>query len=125
MTEKVLKVAMTLDELYAGLGEYRYRFDSEAVLQGAIQAALDALGFPYQREVRLDAKSRIDFLVGAIGLEVKVGGGLTPMLRQIHRYLAFPEVEGLLLVTTKSSHKRLVSMLQGKPVRVLHVGGWL
>lgn len=116
---------MTLDELHEGLSRYKYRFDSEVVLQDALQAALETLGYSYQREVKLDAKSRIDFLVGALGIEVKVGGGLAPMLRQIHRYLAFPEVEGLLLVTTKSSHKGLVSVLQGKPVRVLQVGGWL
>jgi len=116
---------VTLDELHEGLSSYKYRFDSEVVLQDALQAALETLGYSYQREVKLDAKSRIDFLVGALGLEVKVGGGLAPMLRQIHRYLASPGVEGLLLVTTKSSHKGLVSVLQGKPVRVLHVGGWL
>jgi hypothetical protein len=78
----------------------------------------------FAREVRLDKASRIDFMVGTIGVEVKVGGGISAVIRQLHRYAEFATVAELVLVSTKTSLARVPTELNGKRVRVaLLLGG--
>lgn len=115
----------SLSELRKHLAQYRYRFDTEADLQEKIEAALKAIGVSYEREFVLDPKNRIDFLVGNVGVEIKVKGSLADVTRQVHRYLAFEGVGSLLLVTTRTTHKGLVRTMQGKELDVLVVGGFL
>jgi hypothetical protein len=116
---------MDLATLKSELAQYRYRFDTEADLQVKVGAVLSELGLEYQRELVLDPKNCIDFLVGGIGIEVKVNGSLAAVTRQVHRYLGFEAVESLLLFTTRSIHGRLPDTIQGKRVAVLTVGGIL
>lgn len=116
---------MNLTELKDKLAQYRYRFDTEADLQAKVEAALKAIGVDYERELVLDPKNRIDFLVGGIGVEIKTNGALNEVTRQVHRYLGFEAIGSLLLVTTKVTHKRLVRTMQGKELDVLVVGGFL
>jgi hypothetical protein len=96
----------------------------EVALQAAVARALDDFGRIYNREWSLSPKDRIDFLVGDIGIEVKVGGSRTDLLRQVDRYLAFPAVNALLVVTTLRRHT-LPGILRGKPVLVLCLGDLL
>lgn len=78
----------------------------------------------FAREVRLDKANRIDFMVGAIGIEVKVGGGISAVIRQLHRYAEFATVSELVLVSARASLARVPTELNGKRVRVaLLLGG--
>lgn len=102
----------------------RLQFVSESDLQAAIADALDAAGIAYEREVRLRAADRIDFLVGNVGVEVKVAGTDLAAARQMQRYAASPSVEALVLATTKPAHLFLDGRpLVGVPVHVALIAG--
>ena len=97
---------------------------TEDAVQRAIEALLKKSCLAYEREVRLDKASRIDFMVGAIGVEVKIGGGISAVIRQLHRYAEFAKVSELVLVSTRASLARVPTELNGKRVRVaLLLGG--
>ncbi len=98
------------------------RFGSEKILQAGIEDALTKAGFPVRREVILAPKDRIDFLVGGVGIEVKIGGTLNDAIRQLHRYAASDKVSELLLVTSRLLLARVPSELDGKPVYAVYVG---
>lgn len=101
-------------------------FTAEADLQLALAARLEAeaqLGHPiagYTREVSLDQHNRIDFVVNVesirVGVEVKIGGSLSSVLRQLTRYADFPEIDELLLITTRSRHHHVWKTVAGKPL---------
>lgn len=99
---------------------------TENQVQRAIALVLTNHDVDYKREVRLDSASRIDFMIGTVGLEVKIGGGLSPLIRQLARYAEFATVSELVLVTTRASLARVPTELNGKRVHVaLLLGGIL
>jgi hypothetical protein len=107
---------------------------SEADLQRALAEHIDRM--PHSatetdpalaREVPLsDERSRIDLLVfpaitggPIIGVEVKLKGAPADVLRQLERYAACPEIDGLVLVTTSAKHLHLPRTFgNGKPLVV-------
>lgn len=96
----------------------------ESEIQLALARALSMNGISHEREVRLSKSSRIDFLVGTIGIEVKVDGGISAVIRQLHRYAEFATVSELVLVSTRATLARVPTELNGKHVRVaLLLGG--
>jgi len=107
------------------LARFRLDASSEASLQLAIAQALDESALSYEREVRLDARSRIDFLLpDGLGIEVKVDGSQTEVLRQLVRYADHEQVRALALFTTRSRHlSGMPSTLRGKPLTVRFQGG--
>lgn len=111
------------------LESFRFRFDAERDLQEAISEALlsseviRSSGNALSREVVLGPKDRIDFLVGGLGIEVKVDGSLSDLIRQLHRYAQSPRVEELLVVTSRSRLLALPTSIGGKPVSVAFVPG--
>ncbi|WP_439593911.1 hypothetical protein [Microbacterium sp.] len=78
------------------------------------------------REYRLSKTDRVDFLIDmrgplawqsvSVAVEVKIGGSLVDVTRQLTRYADSTEVHELLLVTTKASHHRIPPLINGKPV---------
>jgi hypothetical protein len=125
------RVQQDLHRIAATLGMYRFAIAREDDLQQAIAEALEKAGhahpyrvtsvFSAEREVVLDDRSRIDLLtVGGIGIEVKTQGRVGPVRQQCERYLASPQVRGLLLVTAVSQHRVIKSTVQSpKPFEVL------
>lgn len=97
----------------------RFRFSSEAQLQESIAEVLTAAGIPFEREVRLSAHDRADFLCGVVAIEVKIAGSLAALTRQVHRYAALPQVGAILVVTSRHRLAGLPDQLQGKPVLVV------
>jgi hypothetical protein len=113
-----------LHRLHELLSSYRFAFSDEDELQSAIEAALHRAGLDFEREARLDARDRPDFLVGDAAIEVKVAGSSAQVHRQLLRYAAHERVRSVLLVTTRSRHQlELPESLLSKPLSVLHVGG--
>jgi len=116
-------LALTLEHLAAAIEGYRFDTSSELDLCDGIERALGELRLqtvPVRREVRLGS-DRLDFMIGSIGIEVKVDGSLSALTRQVHRYLARDEVHALLIVTTRSTHMNMPAEMNGKPLRVLHL----
>src|SRR4051812_30355971 len=61
---------------------------------------------------------RIDFFLpdSRIGVELKVQGSPTAVLRQLYRYTLSPTIDSLILVTARIRLAPLSSMLNGKPL---------
>jgi hypothetical protein len=111
-------------DLASFLAGWRFRFDGEKALQAAIAGALDAAGVPFEREVRLGRAGTIDFLVaGGIGLEVKVGGSVADLTRQLFRYAGEDRVREVVLATTRRAHAFPDATMQGKPARCVVLAG--
>lgn len=104
---------------------------SERDLQDSVERALVAERVIYDREHRLDAKSRPDFFVEGpvlgrgIAVEVKIADSLSSLTRQLFRYADHPAVTGILVVTTLHRLRRLPPTMCGRPVVVLDVGDYL
>lgn len=119
MTTQTLTAA-SLSKVLAG---HTYRYASEIGLHLGLEQAMKDAGLTPQPEVRLGKAGRIDFIVGRVGVEVKVAGGTEALLRQITRYAHRHELDEILVVTTCRRHRALPETAAGKPVRVHLVGG--
>lgn len=103
---------------FAGTNEY--------VVQDAIEKLLRDRALDYRREHVLSVGDRIDFLVGDVGVEVKIDGGKGAVLRQLFRYAVHPGIAGLVLVTTRAKHLQgLPPTIFKKPVVGVYVAAWL
>jgi F0F1-type ATP synthase delta subunit len=98
-----------------------FRFSDEAALQDGIEVLLQRHGLDYRREMILSPQDRIDFMVGDIGIEVKVASPLSSVQRQLFRYAKDQRVKSLILVTTRAMHKQCPEELLGKSVEVVHL----
>lgn len=105
-----------IERICALLDSHRFNFQTEGELQNGIAAVLTDQRIPFVREHRLTGADRIDFLAAGLGIEIKVGGSLSAIIRQLHRYAQSAEITALLLVTTKASHLEYPQSLNGKPV---------
>ena len=110
---------MTVDDLHALLSRFAFRFASEADLQDGIETVLRDAGIAYERERILTKRDRIDFMVGGVGVEVKIAGGQAEVLRQLARYAGRVEVASLLLVTSRVQLGNMPPDICGKRLRVL------
>lgn len=107
---------MTADQIRQVLDRHTFTVSNELELHEALDDVL-SLAFPgcVEREVTLRNESsvslgRIDFMVDAVGIEVKVAGDPSNVRRQLQRYQRSPRVAELLLVTTRGRH---LTMLPG------------
>ena len=112
----------TAKEIIDLLARYRFHYSNEVQLQDGIAKALLANGISFEREVPLTASERIDFLVGAIGIEVKIHQASNTVLRQLQRYALCNEIQHLLLITTLSKHALLPKALNNKALDVIFLG---
>jgi hypothetical protein len=116
-------IADELGRVAAAIAANRYRYPAEVGLQDAIEVVLADAGIPAEREPRLTAADRIDFLAGRVGIEVKIAGRPADVERQLRRYAASPDVDALVLVTTRARHRAMPAVIGGKPVRVVWLSG--
>ena len=105
-----------------------FQYTTEDELQAAVTAELARVGASPVREYRLsDGRSRVDIwltpfedwdlpVTQGVALELKIDGTAADVRRQLDRYAACPEVEGIILVTTRSKHHHLPPTMNGKPV---------
>lgn len=125
-------LAERLEHLVRLLRAGRFRLHDEYAVQADVAVLLDD-AYPVgecQREARLSARDRVDFLVHAyeppaIALEVKVRGArVAATLAQLARYAEHPDVGALVLLTGKAG--AWPDAVGGKPLRVVSAGaGWL
>lgn len=96
---------------------YSYSLQSEARLQEGIGRVLQKAGIPFQREVWLSEKDRIDFLIeSGVGIEVKIQGSVSALTRQAHRYAQHPRIRSLVIACTRHSLARLPESFNDKPI---------
>lgn len=114
-----------MEKLYLLFSSMSFTCSTEKELQDEIASTLKLAGWTVEREVELVPGDRIDFLVGDVGIELKMSGATMAVTRQLHRYLGSPRLSGLILVTTKMRHRAVARELQGKPVAVVCVGAWM
>lgn len=116
----------TLAALTDLLSRARFGYANEKTLHEGIAAALTDAGYRVEREVTLTSRCRIDFLIDGVGVEVKTQGSPGPVLAQLGRYAACPQIRALLLVTTRSTLTHVPPVLHGTPVAVCIPGrAWL
>lgn len=105
------------------IGQHRFRYRDEDRLHAGIEDVLAAAGVDAIAEARLGPRERIDFLAGPVGIEVKVAGAVADVTRQLRRYATHPQIEALVLVTTRARHLGIPREIGGKPVRVVFLSG--
>ncbi len=87
-------------------------------LHRLVMDALDAAGIPYEHEVPLAPRCRIDLMVGSVGIEIKRGKVETVRVTaQLQKYAACPQLTALVVVTEKTLP--LPRTMNGKPVRLI------
>jgi hypothetical protein len=112
---------MTALELRIKLSRYRFNFVHEDQLQNGIAQALVTEGIEFEAEVKLSVRDRIDFMVGKLGIEVKVASPPALVMKQIHRYAQLPQIDEILLITNRCRHLMVPEIVNGKPVEVLFI----
>jgi hypothetical protein len=112
---------MTCDQIADLLRIQRFNFGSELELQDGIESVLRRAGLDYVREFKIGLGSRVDFLVGDVGIEVKIGGSLQAATRQLHRYAGSDKIGSLILVSSRLFHNLFPESLRGKPLRVVNL----
>jgi hypothetical protein len=118
-------LATRLEAIAAAVRGWRYTCVGEKALQASLGEALSRAGIAWRREVPV-ASGTLDFLVdGGIAIEVKTGGSLAALTRQVHRYLGEESLRAVLVVSTRAILDRLPPEIGGKPVRVVVLTGSL
>jgi len=112
-------MTLILDRIVDVIRGYRFVFIDEDELQEGLAAALTQAGLHPKREVRLDARSRVDILVERVAIEVKVGGSTSALERQLTRYAESDRVDALIVVTSR------VMRIRFAPSRGQAAVGWL
>lgn len=107
-----------LTQLLSGAG---WTAGSEFEFQQQAKARLSRANIQF-REEHVAGSDRFDLIVGRIVLELKVKGSPNKALQQCECYARRDDVDGVILLSTKSSHRKLCGTrsLFGKPFRVVN-----
>jgi hypothetical protein len=120
------RTLLTIENIERTLTAHSFLWTNEDELQNGIGIALHNEGIPFEREVRLNARDRIDFMTeDGVGIEVKINGTLPALTRQTFRYLGLDALSGLVVAVTQSRLTRFPPMMCGKPLRVVRIRGSL
>jgi hypothetical protein len=124
MSDGCLSPTLQLRILETVLRRFSYRYSDEVQLHTAIAQVLTSENLEFAREHRLDAKSRADFWMAGVLIEVKVDGSLSEALRQVDRYCVYRAVTGVLLATTLrwgDQPLKNKATLRGKPFAMVRL----
>lgn len=103
---------MAPEEIIALLDQHRFRGMTEEDFQDAIETILTTSDITHIREERLTPRDRIDFMVGETGIEVKINGSSSEIIRQLGRYAAHERVTTLILASSR------IRLIQGIPATI-------
>ncbi len=108
-----------MNDVYQALTALRAPLQQgEYDLHRLVMDALDAARRPWEHQVRLAPRCRIDLMCGSVGIEVKRGAvDKARILQQLTRYAACPRVQALILVSEKTVP--MPRAINGKPVKVI------
>jgi len=136
-----------LNELFDLIRRYRIKYLTEDQMQRQVESIIAGAGLPCCREMILEGGGRLDLGVAypvvlnedrevwknwkekvdfglpfVIAVECKVKGSLYDLLRQCSGYIQHPDVQAVLVVTSRQAHREMPTELHGKPVAVVWVG---
>ena len=108
-----------MEDIYEALCTLRAPLQQgEYDLHRLVMDALDAAALPWEHEVKLAPRCRIDLMCGGVGIEIKRGKmEKARILEQLRKYAACGQVQGLILVTEKTVP--VPHSISGKPVRLV------
>ena len=106
-------------EIKEAIGKYRYNIQSEMDLHRSLEEVFNVAGIDYVHEYALGKTGAIDFFIDGIGIEVKTKGSPSAIIRQLHKYLEHDEIECILLVTTRNTHRVIPREISGKTVELM------
>ena len=114
-------VPAELLDAMARIASYRYLTATEADLQRQLSEAMTREAIAFEPEYQVGAAGRVDFYLPTwrAGLEVKVDGSPSSVLRQLHRYASVAEFDVLVLVTRRARLGGLVGPIGTKPLHVV------
>lgn len=103
---------------------WRLTWRDEAQLHDLLGDVFTGHGFTVLHEVRLEGArgGRIDFVIGRVGVEVKIKGSAADVARQLQRYAHSDRLRELALVTSVARHRELPTSIGGKPLTVIPIG---
>lgn len=112
-------------ELTELLRATRIDLSNEKRAQAAVEQILKKAGIAFDREVRLTESDIVDFMVGDIGIELKLRGARKKeVYRQLRRYARHPRVGSLILASNLSMG--LPAQIEGKDAYFVRLGeAWL
>ena len=114
---------MTKQLIITALSQPFSNMTDEKVLQNEIAERFMAHQIPFQREVSVEG-GVIDFIVGNIGIEVKIKGGKRAIYRQCEAYTQDDEIKEFILLTSKTC--QIPEQINGVECTVLSLSaGWL
>jgi len=113
------------ERLISLIGSARLDLSTEGAVQRGMARLFEEERVAYEAEVVLAPSDRIDFLIGRVGVEVKIGHPRRAILRQLERYAKSDRVDTLLLVSS-APFPSAGFELRGKPVHIVSLStGWL
>lgn len=113
-----------IQELCRILSSQKFVLDNEKSVQLQIENVLIDRKIEYKREFSLNDADIIDFMIGDIGLEVKLKCPKRQIYRQCVRYAEHEEIKTLLLMSATAMG--LPTEILGKPVYALSLTkAWL
>lgn len=120
----VERVRADVGALMRALRNHQFNFNDEAELQRGIALALETEGIAFLPEHWLSSRDRIDFLVGVLGVEVKIKGVPNAVIRQVHRYAQIVAIEAVVVITgSMKVAAALPDEMNGKPIYVHSIAG--
>jgi hypothetical protein len=116
------ETTMTATELAELISQYQFNFIDEKDIQRGLFLVFQNHDIKQSREKFISECDRPDFLMeGGIAIEVKTGGTLNQLTRQIHRYAQHEAIREIIVVTPCAKLTRLPREISGKPVTVVNV----
>jgi hypothetical protein len=115
---------MSASEIIQLIRGYRFGLGDEKRLQEDLFGVLQARFPETRREVRLSPGNIIDFMIGAIGIEVKIKGQRLAIYRQCERYCEHNDVAELILLSNAAMG--FPPEIKGKPTYLVSLSkSWL
>lgn len=107
------------------IGRARLTLSNEAAAQDDLEAFFVEHGVAFEREFRLTAADRPDFMVEGVAVELKANrANATQIIGQLARYAAHPDVKAVVLLSNRAV--ALPKEIEGKPAFFVSMGrAWL
>lgn len=108
-----------IKEIFKSLDGFPFSIHNEKLVQKEMSDIFNSHNIKHDREVMLKPHGTIDFMIGEIGLEVKVKGGVEAIFKQCKRYCEHEKVKCLVLVTARCMG--FPKEINGKPCYYFHL----
>lgn len=118
----MVEINEILKNIQLSLKNSSLNLSNEKLLQNDIATAFEKHNIGFKREVKLDEKSTVDFMIENLAIEIKITSKVSAMniYRQIERYAKNEKVAAVLLMTSKTM--RMPESVFGKDIFVLSLG---